>query len=50
MTLLTDPVSPWPLFDGAIGVCTLSSQQGFEAIFACHKPRVYGQPFYAGWG
>ncbi|NRP51532.1 hypothetical protein XMM354_003331 [Aliiroseovarius sp. xm-m-354] len=23
---------------------------GFEAIFAGHKPRVFGQPFYAGWG
>ena len=21
-----------------------------EAIFAGHKPRVFGQPFYAGWG
>ncbi|HBR38881.1 MAG TPA: hypothetical protein DD939_16490, partial [Sulfitobacter pontiacus] len=25
-------------------------QMGFEAIFAGHKPRVFGQPFYAGWG
>jgi capsular polysaccharide export protein len=23
---------------------------GFEAIMAGHKPRVFGQPFYAGWG
>jgi capsular polysaccharide export protein len=23
---------------------------GFEAILAGHKPRVFGQPFYAGWG
>ena len=29
---------------------TVSSQLGFEAIYADHKPRVFGQPFYAGWG
>jgi capsular polysaccharide export protein len=50
ITLLSEPVSPWRLFEGAVGVYTLSSQMGFEAIFAGHKPRVFGQPFYAGWG
>lgn len=50
VTMLTDPASPWVLFEGAIGVYTVSSQLGFEAIFAGHKPRVFGQPFYAGWG
>lgn len=44
------PISPWRLFEGAIGVYTVSSQMGFEAIFTGHKPRVFGQPFYAGWG
>lgn len=43
-------VSPWELLDGAIAVYTVSSQMGFEAILAGHKPRVFGQPFYAGWG
>ncbi len=43
------PVSPWTLFEGALGVYTHSSTLGFEAIFADHKPRVFGQPFYAGW-
>ncbi|QJF50677.1 capsular polysaccharide biosynthesis protein [Roseobacter ponti] len=47
---LTDPVSPHLLFEGALGVYTVSSQLGFEAIFAGHRPRVFGQPFYAGWG
>jgi capsular polysaccharide export protein len=47
---LTDPISPYTLFEGAIGVYTVSSGLGFEAIFAGHKPRVFGQPFYAGWG
>ena len=44
------PVSPWKLMEGAIAIYTVSSQLGFEAIFAGHKPRVFGAPFYAGWG
>ncbi len=48
--LLGASVSPSALFEGAVGVYTLSSQMGFEAIFAGHRPRVFGQPFYAGWG
>ncbi len=48
--VLTDPVSPWTLMEGAVGVYTVSSTMGFEAIMAGHKPRVFGQPFYAGWG
>ncbi|MEM1430748.1 MAG: capsular polysaccharide biosynthesis protein [Pseudomonadota bacterium] len=42
--------SPWALTDGAIAVYTVSSQLGFEAILAGHRPRVFGQPFYSGWG
>ncbi|WP_415184714.1 capsular polysaccharide biosynthesis protein [Phaeovulum sp.] len=48
--LLRDPISPWALLEGAIAVYTVSSQLGYEAILAGHKPRVFGQPFYAGWG
>lgn len=44
------PISPWKLLDGAVAVYTVSSQLGFEAIIAGHKPVVFGQPFYAGWG
>ncbi|WP_108857438.1 capsular polysaccharide biosynthesis protein [Aliiroseovarius pelagivivens] len=47
--LITDPVSPWALLDGAMAVYTVSSGMGFEAILAGHKPHVFGQPFYAGW-
>ncbi|SLN43502.1 Capsule polysaccharide biosynthesis protein [Roseivivax jejudonensis] len=43
-------VSPWTLLEGAVAVYTVSSQMGFEAILAGHRPRVFGQPFYAGWG
>jgi capsular polysaccharide export protein len=50
ITFLADPVSPWALFEGAIGVYAVSSQMGFEAILAGHRPRIFGQPFYAGWG
>ncbi|WP_082135300.1 capsular polysaccharide biosynthesis protein [Puniceibacterium sp. IMCC21224] len=50
VTLLDTPVSPWTLLEGAVGVYTVSSQLGFEAILAGHRPRVFGQPFYAGWG
>ncbi len=49
--MLEDPyLSPWSLLEGAIAVYTVSSQLGYEAIFAGHKPRVFGAPFYAGWG
>lgn len=50
VSLFTDEIAPQTLFEGAIAVYTVSSQMGFEAIFSGHKPRVFGQPFYAGWG
>ena len=48
--LIEDAVSPWTLMEGAIAVYTVSSGMGFEAILAGHRPRIFGQPFYAGWG
>ena len=50
VTLLTSPVSPHRLLAGAAAVYTASSQLGFEAILHGHRPNVFGQPFYAGWG
>ncbi|WP_248298209.1 capsular polysaccharide biosynthesis protein [Tabrizicola sp. YIM 78059] len=50
VTLLTAPVSPHRLLAAASAVYTVSSQLGFEAILHGHRPRVFGQPFYAGWG
>ncbi|WP_423210258.1 capsular polysaccharide biosynthesis protein [Paracoccus yeei] len=44
------PVSPWRLLRGAARVYAMSSQLGYEAVLAGHRPRVFGQPFYAGWG
>lgn len=48
--LLTAPVSPHHLLAAASEVYTVSSQMGFEAILHGHRPRVFGQPLYAGWG
>ncbi|WP_297781298.1 capsular polysaccharide biosynthesis protein [uncultured Roseovarius sp.] len=50
ITLLSAPVSPWALLEGAVAVYCVSSQMGFEAILAGHRPQVFGKPFYAGWG
>lgn len=47
----SDPsLPPYALMEGAVAVYTVSSQIGFEAILAGHRPRVWGLPFYAGWG
>lgn len=43
-------LSPWRLLDGAAAVYAMTSQLGYEAIFAGQTPRIFGQPFYAGWG
>ncbi|MEM6759785.1 MAG: capsular polysaccharide biosynthesis protein [Pseudomonadota bacterium] len=50
VTFCDSAVSPWTLMEGAVAVYTVSSGMGFEAILAGHRPRVFGQPFYAGWG
>jgi capsular polysaccharide export protein len=48
--LWTSATSPWSLLDRAVAVYVVSSQLGFEAILAGHRPVILGQPFYAGWG
>lgn len=48
--LCRDPISPWRLFEGAEALYTVSSGLGLEAIWAGLRPRVFGTPFYAGWG
>lgn len=50
MRLLTEPVSPWTLLAGAKAVYAVTSLMGFEAILAGHRPHLFGQPFYGGWG
>lgn len=49
-TILDSNISPWAVLEGAVAVYTVSSQMGLEAIFAGHRPQVFGAPFYAGWG
>ncbi|TXB71326.1 capsular polysaccharide biosynthesis protein [Paracoccus aurantiacus] len=44
------PLSPWRLLAGAKAVYTFSSQLGYEAMLAAHRPRIFGAPFFAGWG
>jgi len=48
--LYDKPVSPWRLMESARAVYCVTSQVGLEAIFAGHRPVVFGAPFYAGWG
>jgi capsular polysaccharide export protein len=48
--LSSAPMNPWDLLEGASRVYCVSSQMGFEAILAGHRPEVFGVPFYAGWG
>lgn len=50
VSFVTEPVSPWRLFAGAVAVYAHSSTLGFEAIYSGLKPRIFGQPWYAGWG
>ena len=48
--LCDGPVSPWRLVGDAAAVYAVSSQLGYEAMLAGHRPRLFGQPFHAGWG
>lgn len=50
VSFCTDPVSPQRLLEGAVAVYVVSSQFGFDAVLAGHRPHVFGRPFYAGWG
>jgi len=47
---LDDRISPWHALAGAQQVYCVTSLMGFEAILAGHRPRIFGRPFYAGWG
>ena len=50
IALCAPDISPHALLEGAVAVYTVSSQLGFEAVCAGHRPVVFGRPFYAGWG
>lgn len=48
--IIDTPISPWAMLEGAVAVYAVSSQLGYEAILAGHRPNLFGAPFYAGWG
>ena len=48
--LCDQEISPWRLLKNAHAVYAISSQLGYEAVLAGHRTRLFGQPFYAGWG
>lgn len=48
--LWTQPVNPWTLVEGAVAVYAVTSQLGLEAALAGKPVRLFGLPFYAGWG
>ncbi len=48
--LLAGRISPWPLLARAHAVLSVSSQMGAEAIWAGHRPLLFGTPIHAGWG
>ncbi len=50
ISLLSVQISPWELFEKACKIYCVTSQVGLEAIFAGHKPVVFGRSFYTGLG
>lgn len=44
------PANPWDFLEGARAVYAVSSLLGFEALMAEKPVRLFGRPFYAGWG
>ncbi|MFQ5622502.1 MAG: capsular polysaccharide biosynthesis protein [Paracoccaceae bacterium] len=50
VSILATPANPWDLLEGAHAVYCVTSQMGFEAVLAGHRPHLFGVPFYAGWG
>ena len=47
---LSDTCSIPEILRAASKVYAVTSQLGFEAVLYGHKPRIFGHPFYAGWG
>ena len=47
---MTAPVNPYVLMESVDTVYVCTTQLGFEALMAGKRVKVYGLPFYAGWG
>jgi len=50
MRLFAEPLNPWALLERASKVYAVTSQLGFEAMMAENPVRLFGAPYYAGWG
>lgn len=50
VTLANPKCNPWTVFASATAVYSHSAGLGFDAIFAGHRPRIFGQPWYGGFG
>lgn len=50
ITVIADDVHPVSLIEHAQAVYVVTSQMGFEALLWGRLVRVFGMPFYAGWG
>ncbi|WP_260986408.1 capsular polysaccharide biosynthesis protein [Bordetella genomosp. 13] len=50
VTVMADDVHPAGLLEHARCVYVVTSQLGFEALMWGRPVRVFGMPFYAGWG
>lgn len=50
VTFHDDEINPYSLFDAVDEVWCVTSGMGFEALIAGKRVKVYGAPFYAGWG
>ena len=47
---VTDAINPYVLLEEVDTVYVCTTQLGFEALMAGKRVKVYGMPFYAGWG
>ena len=47
---VTDAVNPYVILKEVDTVYVCTTQLGFEALMAGKRVKVYGMPFYAGWG
>ena len=50
VTFLPPTANPYRLFSGATAVFAHGAAEGFDALLAGHRPRVFGRPWYHGWG
>jgi capsular polysaccharide export protein len=50
LTVVSEAVNPYILFDAVDEVYVVASGMGFEAVLAGKSVSCFGVPYYAGWG